>query len=196
MPSSRSKSVPKRCSADPVRWKDAPLAREVFVVHNLMMRVADRLVAELGLTGSRWLLLGALEAYPEAPSLTELTSDGLLTLQNVSRMVAAMEADGLVERFQKRGGGRTVYVRVTAKGERARAEACERGKRFTEAFLAGMGPGDAEQMERRLDGMIRSLERLECALALECEAHERGRASAAKRKRPVGAGSRQKRSER
>jgi len=163
----QSKPSPKPCSADPVRWEDAPLTREVFVLHNLMMRVADRLIVDLGLTGSRWLLLGALEGYSEAPSLTELTSDGLLTLQNVSRMVAAMEQDGLVERFQKPGGGRTVYVRITPKGERIREEACSRGKRFSAALLEGMGPKDVTAMERWLDGMIRGMERFEVALSAE-----------------------------
>jgi DNA-binding MarR family transcriptional regulator len=167
------------CPADPVRWKDAPLAREVFVLHNLMMRVADRLVMDLGLTGSRWQLLGALEAYPEAPSLTELTSDGLLTLQNVSRMVAAMEEDGLLERFQRPGGGRTVYVRVTAKGERVREEACARGKRFSAAFLEGMRGQDVIAMERWLDGMIRSMERFESRLALETDAERKAGTKAA-----------------
>ena len=33
--------------ADPVRWKDAPLARELFVLNNLMMRVGDRLDASV-----------------------------------------------------------------------------------------------------------------------------------------------------
>jgi len=153
--------------AEPQRWKDAPLAREVFVLHNLMMRVADRLVADLGLTASRWQLLGALETYPEPPSLTQLTSDGLLTLQNVSRMVAAMETDGLVERFQKRGGGRTVYVRLTPEGARVRDAACDRGTRFSKAFLEGMRKQDVPVMEAWIDRMVRNMERLEWALERE-----------------------------
>ncbi len=174
--------VPPPCSADPVRWKDAPLAREVFVLHNLMMRVADRLVADLGLTGSRWQLLGALVTYDEPPSLTQLTSDGLLTLQNVSRMVAAMEEDGLVERFQRAGGGRTVYVRITALGERIRSEACARGTRFSESFLEGMDGSEIRSMQDRLDAMIRSMERLESVLAHEAAAPADGsRAKAGQR---------------
>lgn len=171
--------------ADPVRWKDAPLARELFVLNNLMMRVGDRLVADLGLTASRWQLLGALETYPEPPSLTELTSDGLLTLQNVSRMVAAMEQDGLLKRFHKPRGGRAVYVRVTARGEAVRNEACSRAGRFAEALVAGLRQNDIAAMQDRLDGMIKGMERLEQVLGKE-SAPEPTKRTPAPRRRTVG----------
>ena len=174
--------------ADPVRWKDAPLARELFVLNNLMMRVGDRLVADLGLTASRWQLLGALETYPQAPSLTELTSDGLLTLQNVSRMVAAMEADGLVKRFQKPGGGRTVYVRVTPRGDRVRQEACARAGRLADAMVGGLRDAEITQMQSRLDVMIRGMEHLEAALGAETAraSHERSKRAGSTPRRTKG----------
>ncbi len=174
--------------ADPVRWKDAPLARELFVLNNLMMRVGDRLVADLGLTASRWQLLGALETYPDPPSLTELTSDGLLTLQNVSRMVAAMEQAGLVKRFQKPKGGRAVYVRVTARGEAVRKEACSRAGRFADALVAGLRESDIASMQDRLDGMIRGMEHLEHVLGKETapEPSGRSRKAPATKRRATG----------
>ncbi|MEO1128417.1 MAG: MarR family transcriptional regulator, partial [Planctomycetota bacterium] len=145
--------------SEPPRWKDAPLVRELFVANNLAMRCGDRLVEDLGLTGSRWQLLGALEAYEEPPSLTELSQDALLSVQNVSRMVAAMEEDGLLERFRKPGGGRSVYVRETERGRQVRDEACERAERFTSAFLRGIDPQHVMQMQGVLDQLVTNSER-------------------------------------
>lgn len=149
------------CSVGPRRWKEAPLAQRLFIIHNMMMRIGDRLVAHLGLTSSRWLLLGAVANRPEPPMLSDLSNDALLSLQNVSRMVASMEADGLFERFTKPGMGRATYIRLTDKGlaihERTKAQSC----RFAEAFLVGTSADDVERMETDLEHLIKNLEALE-----------------------------------
>lgn len=165
-PVMRSKTEPANtacCTApgDPRRWKNAPLAQRLFIVHNLMMRVGDRLVWDLGLTGSRWLLLGALEQFELPPTLTALSGNALLSLQNVSRMVASMEADGLVERFTVPGKGRSTFVRMTARGRRLHDEAEAAAQVFAEGFLAGLGEEEIETMEQRLETLVRNLERLE-----------------------------------
>lgn len=143
------------------RWKDAPLAQELFIIHNLMMRLGDRLVGEFGLTGSRWLLMGALDRYGEPPTLSELSQDALLSLQNVSRMVSAMEADGLVERFSKPGGGRRIYVRLTPRGEEVKARTHDRGVLFTSGMLAGLSPDDLARAQDIVDRLMANLEKFE-----------------------------------
>lgn len=152
---------------DPRRWKNAPLAQRVFILHNLMMKIGDRLVAEHGLTSSRWLLLGALEQFEEAPTLSELCSSALLSLQNVSRMVASLEADGLVERYTLPGRGRSVFVRLTERGVRTLEEAEHAAARFSAALLSGIDDDEVEGMERRLERLIGNLEALDAELAGE-----------------------------
>lgn len=143
-------------------------------MNNLMMKIADRYVADLGLTGSRWLLLGALEAYEQPPSLSELSSDILLSVQNVSRMVASMEHDGLVQRFSKPGGGRSVYVRLTDLGERTREQACDRGKHFSDAVLAGLADHEVALAERLIHRLIDNLAAFERTLNAETARHQPG----------------------
>ena len=157
------------------RWKDAPLVREIFVVNNLMTRVGDRLVGDLGLTASRWQLLGVLNDYERAPTLTELSADALLSVQNVSRMVAAMERDGLLERASAPGAGRAVFVRPTGAGDELRERACERAARFTEAFLAGLSAEEIAVVQGALDRMMSNLERFERELASEGAAPQAAR---------------------
>lgn len=149
---------------DPRRWREAPLAKRVFILHNLMMRVGDRLVADLGLTSSRWLLLGAVADRPEPATLTELSEDAVLSLQNVSRMVAAMEADGLLERVVTPGAGRAVRIRLTERGWALQEQTKLRAERFAAAFLAGLGEADVSLLEGRLEHLVANLERLETEL--------------------------------
>ncbi|HBS28445.1 MAG TPA: hypothetical protein DEB06_03110 [Phycisphaerales bacterium] len=146
---------------DPRRWKNAPLAQRVFILHNLIMRTADRLVEPHGLTSSRWLLLGALEQFESPPTLSELSGNALLSLQNVSRMVASLEADGLVERYTLAGRGRSVFVRLTARGVRTLEEAESAAVVFARGLLAGLDAPTVDDTERRLERLITNLEGLE-----------------------------------
>ncbi len=148
-------------------WEDAPLAQEIFLLNNLMQRVADRLVAHRGLTATRWLLLAALEHFDEPPSISELAADGLMTVQNVSRLVASMESDGLVERFNVKGSGRTTFIRATPLGERVRENACAEGERFSEHFLRGLAPADVDAAKSLLHRLIRNTQTLERELTTE-----------------------------
>ncbi len=137
------------------------MAQELFIIHNLMMRLGDRLVGEFGLTGSRWLLIGALDRYDEPPTLTDLSQDALLSLQNVSRMVSALEADGIVERFSKPGGGRRIYVRLTPHGEEIKAATHDRGALFASRLLAGLSPDELNRAQDLVDRLMTNLERFE-----------------------------------
>lgn len=153
------RSVPAGGSRE--RWEEAPLTRELFVINNLMNRCGDRLVADLGLTASRWKLLGAIDRFEQPPTLSDLSGDAVLSVQNVSRMVAAMEVDGLVERHTRSGKGRSVFVRVTDAGREALDLACDRAKRFSARFLDGFKPSEIETFQTGLDRMIDNLEAFE-----------------------------------
>lgn len=143
------------------RWEDAPLVQEVFTLNNLMLRVADRLIARHGLTSARWMLIGALEQYDEPPTVSELSGDALLTVQNVSRMVRAMETEGWVERFTVPGRGRSVFVRLTARAERLCEEARAESEVFIGAFLDGVDSDEVALLRGLVDRMIGNLDRFE-----------------------------------
>ncbi|MGP1345931.1 MAG: MarR family winged helix-turn-helix transcriptional regulator [Phycisphaerales bacterium] len=153
-------------------WRHCPLARELFVIHNQMMRIGDRLVADLGITASRWLLLGALGACgdrekvrPEGVTITELSQDALLSVQNVSRMVAALEADGLVERTTVPGHGRSTFVRLTDAGRALHDALEQRAETFGTGLMIGVSIQDAIACARVLKRLSANLTDMERRLA-------------------------------
>jgi DNA-binding MarR family transcriptional regulator len=143
------------------RWDMAPLVQEIFTLNNLMIRMGDRLVGDLGLTGTRWMLIGALNNYEDPPTLTELSGDALLSVQNVSRMVASMEDDGLVERFTLPGKGRSVFVRLTEKAKAVDEESSKAGGCFVSRLLEGFSDEERGQLQGMLDRLIVNLARFE-----------------------------------
>lgn len=115
------------------------LMRAVYIFCHMMMRVVDRVVEPEGLTGSRWHLLIVVRDSGEPLTITQLSERLFLSSQNVSRMVASLEADGLVTRDTS-GPGRTVRVALTEHGS-ARLETCIR---LTESCADRMLDGISE----------------------------------------------------
>jgi DNA-binding MarR family transcriptional regulator len=162
--SHRAPGVRPADAPDVPAWEDAPLAQEIFLLNNLMQRVGDRLISGRGLTAARWMLLGALDHFDAPPSLTELASDGLMSPQNVSKLVADLAADGFVERFTVQGKGRSVFVRKTEKGEAVCGEAEAESHVFARWFLEGVSPSEAAAARTLLVRLIRNTRALERAL--------------------------------
>lgn len=144
--------------------EDLPLIGRFFIIHNMTMRLGDRLTAPLGITSSRWLMLCVIHRYEQAPRITDLSSDAMLSAQNVSRMVASMESEGLVERFTTPGAGRATFVRLTARGREA-IERCEKlGEQFDQWFLARLDARETELLKQKLDRLIENLSAFEAYL--------------------------------
>ncbi|MEL6497333.1 MAG: MarR family transcriptional regulator [Planctomycetota bacterium] len=137
--------------------REACLVRNVFVLHNMIMRVGDRLSAEIGLTSSRWLLLcaiGEAEAAGESPTVSALSESALLSAQAVSRMLAAMEGEGLLARSSRPGHGRAVFVSLTEVGRAALEATEELAERFEAGMLRGMSGGEVSRIEGDLARLI------------------------------------------
>jgi len=135
-----------------------------FIIHNMAMRIGDRMTAPIGLTSSRWLMLSAIGRRPAPTTITELSQDAMLSVQNVSRMVATMESEGLVERIAAKPGGAARLVRLTAAGEDALAATRPLGERFHEEFLSGLSPKEVASLAQVLDGLIGNLAAFEGVL--------------------------------
>jgi DNA-binding MarR family transcriptional regulator len=71
------------------------------------------------LSPSEYGVLYALSTAPEGLRITELSGDALLTQGGISRLVARLEADGLLERVPDPDDGRASRVRLTDAGAAA-----------------------------------------------------------------------------
>jgi len=147
--------------------QECPLVRQIFIISNVMMRLGDKLSAPIGLTSSRWLLLCAIGRIGEEASVKALSADAMLSAQNVSRMLASMEEEGLVERFTRPGHGRMVFVRLTSDGAETLEKTHELAKRFEERFLKGVSGESAEALSAELQRLLDNLESFEAELERE-----------------------------
>lgn len=151
--------------------REACLVRNVFVLHNMIMRVGDRLSAEIGLTSSRWLLLcaiGEAEAAGESPTVSALSESALLSAQAVSRMLAAMEGEGLLTRSTRPGLGRAVFVSLTEVGRAALEATEELAERFEAGMLRGVTDDEVGRIEGDLARLIENVNGFEQELN-QCE---------------------------
>lgn len=166
-PTNGSANAPSKrpsCCGSSIELDEAPLILRFFMIHNMTMRIGDRLTGPHGLTSSRWMILCAIGDREEPPTLSELSADAMLSLQNVSRMIASLEREGMLKRFQKPGGGRAVYVRLTPKGVRAQETLHTLGEHFDSRFLKGVTKPEHSALAKKLDRLIANLEAFESEL--------------------------------
>ena len=115
--------------------------------------------AALGISPSRASALSVL-AFGGARTLGELAAAEQVTAPTMSRLVAALEADGLVAREADPADGRVVRLRATAAGLRL----IERGRARRTARLAArleaLAPAERTALERAvalLEGLLPEL---------------------------------------
>jgi DNA-binding MarR family transcriptional regulator len=159
--------------------REACVARSLMTAANLLTRIGDRLSASIGLTSSRWLMLCTVSRCEGSPSIGALSEAVLLSVQNVSRMLGQMEADGLIERFTKPGSGRSVFVRLTARGEAALEQTRALADEIESWFLRGMSDEEVARIDRdlwRLSDNLRAMEDAQAAGELDAPA-TKGRSS-------------------
>ena len=151
------------CRAEP------PLVPLLFRLHHIMMRVGDRLTREHRLSSSRWMLLCVLGRHDEPMTVGEVSDDLLLSAQNVSRMAAVLESEGLLERSNRPGRGRTTYLSLTQRGRGARSLLDELGGSFVERMLAGLDEQRIERLEGDLSRLIDNVRAYESELIAGAE---------------------------
>lgn len=92
------------------------LVDEVFRLSDAFSRAGDAIVAEDGLTASRWLTLGAVAHGPL--SVAGIARRRGMRRQSANESVAQLEAAGLVERTPDLTDARAPLVHLTAQGRR------------------------------------------------------------------------------
>ncbi len=151
-----------------------PLVFQLFQLHHLMMRIGDRLTAPLGLTSSRWILLGTIADLDEPPGIGKLSEHAMLSPQAVSRMVTTMEGEGLVERVRANHDARAVLVRLTPAGRAAAERTHQLTERFRGPFLAGCDDARIARIAADLEHLTENLARFERELAEEARPAREG----------------------
>jgi DNA-binding MarR family transcriptional regulator len=93
------------------------LTLEVFRLNGWLLQVGDELVKPVGLTSSRWQILGVVEHAPA--SVTHVAREMELTRQSVQRMADLLAADGMVEYTDNPHHRRAKLMKITPRGREA-----------------------------------------------------------------------------
>lgn len=93
------------------------LMLETFRLNGRLLAAGDALVADMGVTSSRWQVLGAIALSPAPIPVAHIARNMGLTRQAVQRLVDAMAGDGLLRFGANPHHRRAKLVLLTAKGE-------------------------------------------------------------------------------
>ena len=154
--------APAECAAN--EPPESGVIQRLFCLHHTMMRVGDRIASPDGLTSSRWMVICGVGRCESPPTIAQLSEGLSLSQQNIARMIASMEEEGLVERYPDPKGGRAALIRLTPVGEEARLRTFELRDRFLGPFLEGFTRERREQLEHDLDDLLANLARFEQSL--------------------------------
>lgn len=127
------------------------LVDEVFRLADAFARAGDSLVAEDGLTASRWLTLGAVARGPL--SVAEIARRRGMRRQSAAEAVAHLEAAGLVTRTPDPADARAPLVALTGRGRKVLDRIRPRRARWAESTAAVADErelADAVALARRL----------------------------------------------
>ena len=99
------------------------LILDVFRLNGLLLTAGDRMVAHLGLTSTRWQVLGAIAFAERAQPVAWLARDMGGNRQNVQRIVNDLQKMGFVTLEENPHHRRASLVVLTDKGRRTYDEA-------------------------------------------------------------------------
>jgi len=91
---------------------------DVFRLNGLLVTAGDRMVAQLGLTSTRWQVLGAIAEADRAQPVAWLARDMGGNRQNVQRIVNDLQKMGFVTLEENPHHRRAALVVLTVKGRR------------------------------------------------------------------------------
>jgi DNA-binding MarR family transcriptional regulator len=112
-----------------------------------------------GLTPSEYGVLYALSKAPDGLRVTAMAEDALLTQAGISRLVARLEADGLVERVADPADKRASRIRLTAAGAAAqRRVGLRHGRHVAQLMTDAFSTDQLRQLRELANTLTESLQ--------------------------------------
>lgn len=125
----------------------------LFHASNSLMAAGDRLVAPLGLTSSRWQVLGTIVAAERPQPVAWLARDMGVNRQNVQRVVNDLMREGFVSTAANPHHRRASLVVLTEKGKDAYDQAMALNGPWMRQLTAGIEVDDIRAMQRVLHSL-------------------------------------------
>jgi DNA-binding MarR family transcriptional regulator len=132
------------------------LVLEVFRVNGLALEAGDALTESLGLSSTRWQVLGVVDHEP-APVANVARVMGLAR-QSVQQTADALERDGFIEYRENPHHRRAKLIALTPRGREALRKVEARQATWANQLAAGM---DAKALRAAAEGLRQVRQRLE-----------------------------------
>ena len=129
---------------------DAALGMQLGHVHRQWCAVVGRTVAPLGLTQPRWTALVALRDLGDGATQKQLAETLGIELPSLTRTLAQLERQGLIERRIQTDDRRVRHVSFTTEGARVLAALDARADEARALLLAGLDEAEREMLQRAL----------------------------------------------
>lgn len=131
-----------------------------YLANRLTFRLNQLLSKDLrkyGLTIANWRILAVLE-YNEKATVNELADYAMIEQSTLSRLIARMEADGLLRRDRVEADGRARSISLTAEGRERYETVRDLALAHVERATRGLSGDDQHVMERIIATMRSNLE--------------------------------------
>jgi DNA-binding MarR family transcriptional regulator len=128
-------------------------APDLFKVASNMLTEGDRLVAGLGLTSSRWQVLGTIANSERPQPVAWLARDMGANRQNVQRIVNDLAKEELVEFVHNPHHQRASLVVLMTKGRQALDQAKSLEAPWMDNLASGISLKDIQAMDRVLKNL-------------------------------------------
>ena len=132
------------------------LVLETFRLNGRLLLVGDRLAKPMGLTSSRWQVLGAVEE--QALPVAQIARKMGLARQNVQRLADVLHKEGIIHYAPNPEHQRAKLVCLTPKGRRAMQELGDRQALWANRIASG---ATAAEIQSVLDIMKKLRSRIE-----------------------------------
>jgi DNA-binding MarR family transcriptional regulator len=123
---------------------------------HLVRRVREVDLEAMGISPARASALSVL-VFGGPRSLTELASTERVTAATMSRLVRAMEGEGLVRRERDESDARSVTLHPTARGRRVLERGREKRLDLLETLLIGAAPREIDAVRTAAEVVERAL---------------------------------------
>lgn len=132
------------------------LIMETFRFNGRLLTAGDRLTKPVGLTSSRWQVLGAIEA--QSLSVAQIARKMGLARQNVQRLADALEEEGVIEYAANPDHKRAKLVCLTERGRSAMKKLREVQELWANETASGVS---ATEIQAAIDLLKKLRSRLE-----------------------------------
>ncbi|HWG31541.1 MAG TPA: MarR family transcriptional regulator [Steroidobacteraceae bacterium] len=116
--------------------------------------VADRHLADIGVTAAQFIVLARLAAAERKKSASDLCKEMTYDAGAMTRMIDRLESKGLIRRARCPQDRRLVYLEMTEQGRAAYPRLREISMAIQNRFLRGFSRADARQLESLLGRML------------------------------------------